>query len=186
MSLIDEALQAVGIEGATGAIRNFAIVLIVIIGAILSGIFTAQGIKSLWWRDLKKSKAQPESQIFSIAWLVIYLLLIATVFVAVSNAKNQKEINLIMIALITNMFLQVLWCAVFFGKKNVGTGLIILILTFVAGIWLLYLVAVYLPFSDMFLQILHLFFHDVICKQSLITSQARLQRNRRRDSPFYL
>lgn len=131
----------------------FAIVLIVIIGAILSGIFTAQGIKSLWWRDLKKSKAQPESQIFSIAWLVIYLLLIATVFVAVSNAKNQKEINLIMIALITNMFLQVLWCAVFFGKKNVGTGLIILILTFVAGIWLLYLVWKQSPIAGAFLAI---------------------------------
>ena len=129
----------------------FAIVLIVLIGALLSAWFTRIGLSTAWWLGLTKSSVQPPSGLFSIAWLVIYLILIGSVFAAVTNSNSQSEINKLMFALGLNMFLQVVWCWAFFTSKNTLAGLILLILTLLAAIWLTYLVFKKSPPGGLFL-----------------------------------
>ena len=96
--------------------------------SIVGGYFTKKTVKSEWYKCIKPRKFTPPNIIFPIVWTVLYF----TIFLALADSIREKytDIN-ILISL--SLVLNVAWCYLYFGKKNItGALIIIFIMIFVA------------------------------------------------------
>lgn len=105
----------------------FSIIPVLITGALCS-YFTRAGVRD-WFALSSQPEMMPPNYIFSVAWSIIYVLLMISFYRILSKKSQFKSqaINLYWQQLI----LQILWCALFFGAKEplIG-GLIIFWLIF--------------------------------------------------------
>lgn len=92
----------------------------VILTAIISSLFTNKNVNTDWFRNNKPSFTPPNF-VFPITWTLLYIIL---GFVFSVSIKNKDYI--VIYLFISNLFLNILWCFVFFYKKNKHIGLIII------------------------------------------------------------
>lgn len=92
----------------------------VISTAIISSLFTNKNVNTDWFRNNKPSFTPPNF-VFPITWTLLYIIL---GFVFSVSIKNKDYI--VIYLFISNLFLNILWCFVFFYKKNKHIGLIII------------------------------------------------------------
>jgi len=94
-------------------ISSFAIVILV---ALIGGIFTSGSVKSAWYDSIKPS-ITPPSFAFPIAWTILFILIAFSLYFAwIKSEKNEKKA--IASAFGINLFLNILWSFLFFKMRN--------------------------------------------------------------------
>lgn len=108
------------------AFKFFYAAAAVLLTAYICTIFTKAGI-NLWYDDFPKPPLTPPNIVFPIAWSIIYVLLIVSVFIALRDADsyNRRKANNLFI---TQLLLQILWCYTFFAHGYLGLGLALIVL----------------------------------------------------------
>ena len=104
-----------------------SIIPIMITGALCSYL-TRTGVAG-WYSQMAKSSATPPNYIFSLAWSIIYLLLIISFYRILAHPNTDKSYALRLYW--QQLILQVLWCFLFFDARlPLMGGLVILWLVF--------------------------------------------------------
>ena len=88
-----------------------------------------------WYNTAPKPSITPPSFVFSIAWSLIYVLLIASTYIVLCRMKKEQffKINLLFIL---QLIFQILWCVSFFLLGEVGLGLAVFILLDFIVFWM--------------------------------------------------
>jgi tryptophan-rich sensory protein len=99
-----------------------AIVLINILG-IIAGLSSAENI-STWYPTLSKPALQPPNWIFGPVWSALYTML-GVILARLLRAYEHHRCALTLFVL--QMLLNLAWTPVFFGLKQIGVALVIII-----------------------------------------------------------
>ena len=86
---------------------------------------------SEWYLSLVKPAIQPPPVVFSVVWSVLYVLFAASF--ALVLLKNDGKGSFVYLL---NLFLQALWCVVFFKSRSIGGALVLLIVIFICAVYL--------------------------------------------------
>ena len=82
---------------------------------------------SLWFDNLIKPAFAPPSSIFSPVWSILYLMIIVSFCIYfLSKSHNDKKSGYIFFTI--QLLLNFLWSPTFFGLKNIGLALIIVVM----------------------------------------------------------
>ncbi len=92
------------------------ITLAVFLTGFLGSLFTSQTTKSEWYLNNKPSFTPP-GFVFSIAWTILYLLIILAIYFSWTKAKQNQKKKLAMIFGI-NLLANALWSVLFFGMRK--------------------------------------------------------------------
>ena len=88
--------------------------------------------------SLKQSKLTPDGKVFKTVWPILYTLMIYSyIKIYYSNTSNNNKQKALIIMLI-QLFLNISWIYVFYKKKNIKGGLIIMILLLLSIIYMIY------------------------------------------------
>src|SRR3989344_4674537 len=98
-----------GINWKTLVISLIAVYVI----AFLGSIFTASSTNSEWYQSIKPS-ITPPNFVFPIVWNILFFLIALSIYFVWENSKKKQKKNLLII-FGANLFLNVLWSALFFG-----------------------------------------------------------------------
>jgi tryptophan-rich sensory protein len=101
-------------------------IFLVIITALLCNYFTYESVNSEWYEKIKPD-LNPPKIIFHIAWSIIYLLLMYTIYL-VLELKNSNNKNILILFILLNLILNILWCYVFFKLNDTVNSRIIILL----------------------------------------------------------
>ncbi len=110
----------------TNLFKLFYVTAAVLLTAYISSVFTFSGINS-WYQTFPKPAFVPPDKFFSIAWSLIYALLIAASFIALVKADSMHK-NRVNNLFLMQLVLQIAWCYSFFAVGWLGLGLLIIIL----------------------------------------------------------
>lgn len=103
----------------TALIASFAIVAL---AAAIGSFFTNSSVKSDWYDSIKPGITPPDF-VFPIAWTILFILIAFSLYFAWTNAgKNDRKAVAWLFG--TNLFLNILWSALFFGMRNPKAALI--------------------------------------------------------------
>ena len=83
-----------------------------------------------WYNNLNKSSLTPPGWVFSIAWSILYTLMIISFYLVWKDSKCYPycdALNFFLLQLVLNLF----WPTVFFRYKRIKLGFILLILIFI-------------------------------------------------------
>lgn len=101
------------------------------LAGLIGAIFTTPAIPT-WYESLKKPFFNPPNWIFGPVWVSLYLLMGISLFLIWQRRENnpqaQKGLILFFIQLILNAF----WSGAFFGLKSPLSGLIMIVLLWIA------------------------------------------------------
>jgi tryptophan-rich sensory protein len=101
-------------------------ILISQLAGILGSLATMSAIPS-WYAALNKPSFNPPNWIFGPVWTTLYTLMgIALYLIWIKNGKKKKHNSLIAFFL-THLVFNTLWSLIFFGLKNIGLALIIIL-----------------------------------------------------------
>ncbi|MBQ8465346.1 MAG: tryptophan-rich sensory protein [Alphaproteobacteria bacterium] len=100
-----------------------AIIPVIIVGGLCSYI-TRTGVAG-WYAQMAKSSLTPPNYVFSVAWSIIYILLMISFYRLLSHVSTEKASAYRFYW--QQLILQVLWCFLFFkAKLPLIGGLVIL------------------------------------------------------------
>lgn len=115
-------------------VKNISLLILSIFISQLAGIIGSFGTVSSissWYQYLAKPSFNPPNFVFGPVWTILYTLMgIALYFVWVKGYKKKKikkAVNLFLIHLAVNT----IWSLVFFGARNLGGALIIILILWV-------------------------------------------------------
>jgi benzodiazapine receptor len=111
--------------------------ILVVILIVLLSILSMENSKQ-WYKSLKKSPANPPPVVFSIAWTILYVLLIL-VWIKVNKTQLGFDIILINWVFFIFFIFSLSWCYIFFLLKNFLLGMIIIICMIIVLAFLIYL-----------------------------------------------
>jgi len=102
----------------------------VAVTGFICSYFTRQGVAG-WYSQMITSSLTPPNYVFSTAWSIIYLLLFISFYriLATPHRLRNKAVRLF----IQQLFIQILWCVLFFYLKQPLLGAIVML-------WLIYTV----------------------------------------------
>jgi translocator protein len=92
---------------------SFAIVYLV---ALIGSIFTANAVKSDWYRSIKPS-ITPPNYVFPIVWSILFFLIALSLYFSWIKADKKQKSSIILVYGI-NFLLNVMWSILYFGMKN--------------------------------------------------------------------
>lgn len=111
------------------------ITLAVFLTGFLGSLFTSQTTKSEWYLSNKPSFTPP-GIVFSIAWTVLYTLIILAIYFSWINAKKVQKKNLLIIFGL-NLISNALWSFLFFYSRKPLLGFLDLLIILSTIIWAL-------------------------------------------------
>lgn len=122
-----------------GRRNNFVILLTVTFTVFLTGLFgslfTTATTRSEWYLENKPSFTPP-GIVFSVAWTILYILIILAIYFSwVKSKKTEKTKLLIIFGL--NLISNALWSFLFFHLRNPTLGFIDLLVIFSTIVWAL-------------------------------------------------
>jgi benzodiazapine receptor len=82
---------------------------------------------NLWYKNLNKSPLSPPDYVFSLVWLILYVLIIISFILNINN-KNA------LIFFILQLFFNLIWTYIFFNLKNPELSLLDLLLVIIFSI----------------------------------------------------
>lgn len=116
------------------SIPKFGLSLILCFGAgFIGSIFTKMSVNT-WYLGLLKPHLSPPNWIFAPVWNFIYLLL-AVAFYKIWTSEFLVQRKRAMQIFCGQLFLNVVWSAVFFGLRSPYLGFLVIILLLVAIVW---------------------------------------------------
>jgi len=89
-----------------------------------------------WYKSLNKSSLTPPNYVFGIVWPILYLLMVVSVFLIIRK-KGIYEPALLFFTI--QLFLNLNWTSIFFNRKDIKTGLIVIIATLIFTIYTAFL-----------------------------------------------
>lgn len=118
---------------------NFVVLLVITLAVFLTGLFgslfTSATTKSQWYLENKPSFTPP-GVVFSVAWTILYTLIILAIYFSwIKSKKSEKTKLLIIFGL--NLISNALWSFLFFYSKNPILGFLDLLVIFSTIIWAL-------------------------------------------------
>jgi translocator protein len=102
------------------------------VGAIFSPGGSAAA--AAWYAALSKPAWAPPSRWFGPVWTALYLLMGIAVWMVWRERYHRKRAAALL-AYAVQLLLNALWAPLFFGAKNIGAGLFIVVALWLAIIW---------------------------------------------------
>jgi len=116
--------------------------LIIIIIMILTTSFLSMSKIDSWYINLNKSPLTPPGYVFSIVWIILYIMISISVWIILTLQKNENQFTLPIILFIIQLILNFLWSPLFFKYHLIYESLFLLFV-----IWILVLIIIYLFYS---------------------------------------
>ncbi|MBQ9271456.1 MAG: tryptophan-rich sensory protein [Alphaproteobacteria bacterium] len=110
---------------------------VVLITAAFCSYFNGAAMNG-FYPQIKVSEFTPPNIYFSVVWGVLYILLVLA-FDLVLNSEKKQLVRPAATIFILNMFLQVLWCFVFFYNAQFLAGFTVLVILDVITLMMIYM-----------------------------------------------
>ena len=116
--------------------------LFIIIVITLTTSFLSMSKIDTWYVNLKKSSLTPPGYMFSIFWIMLYILMSISVWIILASLQKDKQFSLPIILFIIQLILNFLWSPLFFKYHLIYESLFLLFV-----IWIIVLIIIYLFYS---------------------------------------
>ena len=80
-----------------------------------------------WYLTLNKSILTPPGYIFSIVWIILYILMSISVWIILASLQKDKILSLPIILYIIQLILNFTWSPIFFRYHQINIAFLILI-----------------------------------------------------------
>jgi benzodiazapine receptor len=97
----------------------------------IGAIFTTPAIPR-WYAGLKKPSFTPPNSVFGPVWVSLYLLMGIAVFLIWREGLSQEGVPTAFILFWVQLVLNILWSVVFFGRKSILGGMVVIFLLWIA------------------------------------------------------
>jgi tryptophan-rich sensory protein len=104
------------------------------IGALFSPGASASA--TAWYASLAKPAWTPPNQWFGPVWATLYVLMGTAVWLVWRERYHRKRAAALL-AYALQLLLNALWAPLFFGAKNIGAGLFVIVALWLAIVWTL-------------------------------------------------
>lgn len=101
------------------------------LAGLIGSIFTTPAIPT-WYESLKKPFFNPPNWIFGPVWVSLYLLMGISLFLIWQRRENNPQAKKGLILFFIQLILNALWSGAFFGLKSPLSGLIMIVLLWIA------------------------------------------------------
>ena len=113
-------------------IHRLIISVVICQGAGLIGsIFTAPSIQT-WYVALQKPPFTPPNWLFAPAWITLYLLMGISASLIWQQGLDNRQNRTALIIFLVQLVLNALWSIVFFGFESPLSGMVVIVLLWVA------------------------------------------------------
>ena len=96
------------------------------------GAFLTRKVISTWYAALKKPAFTPPNSVFGPVWITLYALMGIAVFFIWREGLTQEGTRIAFIIFWVQLVLNVLWSVVFFGRKSIFGGMVVILLLWAA------------------------------------------------------
>ena len=97
----------------------------------IGAIFTTPAIPT-WYAGLKKPAFTPPNSAFGPVWITLYLLMGIAVFLVWREGLGQEGVTAAFIVFWIQLVLNILWSVVFFRRKSILGGMVVILLLWIA------------------------------------------------------
>jgi len=94
----------------------------------IGALFTAQSIDN-WFKFLNKPFFSPPNWVFGPVWTILYIMMGISLYIVWTTNRHVSKLTYAFFG--TQLALNTVWSAVFFGLRSISGGLMIII-----GLWL--------------------------------------------------
>lgn len=116
--------------------------LFIIIVITLTTSFLSMSKIDTWYVNLKKSSLTPPGYMFSIFWIMLYILMSISVWIILASLQKDKQFSLPIILFVIQLILNFMWSPLFFKYHLIYESLFLLFV-----IWIIVLIIIYLFYS---------------------------------------
>lgn len=118
----------------------YNLIIIIVLTLIIS--FLSMNKIDNWYLTLNKSILTPPGYIFSIVWIILYILMSISVWIILASLQKDKKLTLPIILYIIQLILNFTWSPIFFRYHLINVAFIILLY-----IWILVFIVMILFYS---------------------------------------
>ena len=97
----------------------------------IGSVFTRRAI-STWYAALKKPAFTPPNSVFKPIWITLYALMSVAVFIVWREGLAQEGVEIAFILFWVQLVLNILWSAIFFGRRSPLGGMVVILLLWAA------------------------------------------------------
>ena len=119
-------------KGKLGNIIKLLISVIVCECAGLIGSIFTTGAIPTWYAALQKPSFTPPNWLFAPVWSTLYLLMGIAAFLVWRKGLADRQVRIALIIFLIQLILNILWSVVFFGLESPLSGLIVIIVLWIA------------------------------------------------------
>jgi benzodiazapine receptor len=101
------------------------------LAALLGSVATTGSVNSEWFRSLEKPSFYPPDEWFGIVWAGLYIIIAIAGWLAWGNGGGLRTL----VPWTTQILLNLGWSVVFFGARQPGWALVVVIALGVTAIW---------------------------------------------------
>ena len=98
---------------------------------LIGSIFTIPSIPT-WYASLQKPPFTPPNWLFAPAWITLYLLMGIAAFIIWRRGLDKPGIKTALIIFLVQLILNALWSVVFFGFKSPFSGVVVIVVLWIA------------------------------------------------------
>jgi benzodiazapine receptor len=98
---------------------------------LIGSIFTTGAIPT-WYASLQKPAFTPPNWLFAPAWTTLYLLMGIAAFLIWRKGLDSRQVRTALIIFTVQLVLNILWSIFFFGLESPLSGLIVILLLWLA------------------------------------------------------
>jgi benzodiazapine receptor len=118
----------------------YNLIIIILLTLIIS--FLSMTKIDNWYLTLNKSILTPPGYIFSIVWIILYILMSISVWIILASLQKDKILSLPIILYIIQLILNFTWSPIFFRYHQINIAFLILIY-----IWILVFIVMIIFYS---------------------------------------
>lgn len=89
----------------------------------LGAIFTAESVRT-WYPTIRKPGFTPPSGVFGPVWTLLFLMMGVALFLVARGRPVEGRVRGAVAAFTAQLALNVLWSALFFGRRSPGAGML--------------------------------------------------------------
>lgn len=98
---------------------------------VIGSIFTASSIPT-WYANLIRPELSPPNWIFGPVWTTLFALMGIAAFLVWQKGINRRDVKNALSIFVTQLILNTLWSAIFFGAQNPSAAFIEIIILWLA------------------------------------------------------
>ncbi|MCF8215330.1 MAG: tryptophan-rich sensory protein [Chlorobium sp.] len=112
---------------------KFAISFILCFLAAYAGsLFTPEPGSSWYYTELNRPEWNPPDWLFPPVWSLLFLMMSISFWLVLKKATKDSKVTFAVIAFCVQLLLNMAWSAAFFGMQNPQTGMIVILLLWMA------------------------------------------------------